>query len=218
MKITNIVVQTRNPDRVNVSVDGAYRFSLDIFQVTELGIKIGNEYTESELMSFEEESVFGRLYTRALEYALVRPRSVKEVKEYLWKKTRPSLVKRRSTGEVVKRKGVSTVSAERVLEGLVSKGYVDDEKFASFWVENRNQRKGTSLRRLSAELAAKGVSRSIIEAVLAQGGRSDQNELQKIVAKKAARYPDKQKFVAYLLRLGFSYDDINEALANSEEA
>jgi regulatory protein len=75
MKITDISVQTRNPDRVNVSVDGKYRFSLDILQVTELGVKIGNDYSEQELAELEDESIYGKLYARALEYTLMRPHS-----------------------------------------------------------------------------------------------------------------------------------------------
>ena len=49
MKITNISLQARDKNRVNISVDGKYRFSLDVFQVGELGIKIGREYTDEEL-------------------------------------------------------------------------------------------------------------------------------------------------------------------------
>ena len=71
MKITDISLQARNPDRVNVSVDGKYRFSLDILQVTELGIKIGREYSEEELVELENESQFGKLYARALEYTMM---------------------------------------------------------------------------------------------------------------------------------------------------
>ena len=66
MKITDISLQTRDKNRVNVSVDGKYRFSLDVFQVGELGVKIGREYTEAELASLEEDSQFGKLYSRAI--------------------------------------------------------------------------------------------------------------------------------------------------------
>ena len=90
MKITAISVQARDKSRVNVSVDGRYRFSLDVLQVAELGIRIGKEYEEAELKALEEESLFGKLYTRALEYCLVRPRSRREVKDYLYRKTRPT--------------------------------------------------------------------------------------------------------------------------------
>ena len=40
MKITDISLQARDKNRVNVSVDGKYRFSLDIFQVGELALFI----------------------------------------------------------------------------------------------------------------------------------------------------------------------------------
>lgn len=48
-------------------------FSLDVFQVADLGIRVGKEYTDSELTALETESQFGKLYARALEYCLMRP-------------------------------------------------------------------------------------------------------------------------------------------------
>ena len=207
MRITDIQIQARNPDRVNVSVDGAYRFSLDITQVTDLGVKKGRELSEEELVELETESQFGKLYARALEYSLMRPHSVREVRDYLWKKTRD---RRGKEGRVIK--GYSPALAERVLEKLQQKSYVDDERFTRWWVENRNVTKGTSLRKLSAELAAKGVARHIIESALGESGRDDESELAKIIAKKRARYPDDQKFMQYLVRQGFGYDDVKSAL------
>jgi regulatory protein len=207
MKITSISVQARDKDRVNVSVDGKYRLSLDILQLSDLGIKLGNEYTEEEMNALEEESQFGKLYGRTLEYALMRPRSQREVKDYLYRKTRDTRTK---LGAV--KKGVSVQLTERVFDRLLQKGYIDDEKFAAYWIENRNQRKGTSMRKLSAELSAKGVDRTIIERLLSETDREDADELQKIIAKKRSRYDDEQKFMAYLARQGFSYDDIKEAL------
>ncbi|HCR55918.1 TPA: recombination regulator RecX, partial [Candidatus Saccharibacteria bacterium] len=41
MKITDISLQAKNKDRVNVSVDGTYAFSLDVYQVGELGVRVG---------------------------------------------------------------------------------------------------------------------------------------------------------------------------------
>jgi SOS response regulatory protein OraA/RecX len=61
-------------------------------------------------------------------------------------------------------------------------------------------------------LGAKGVAREIVGRVLAETDRTDQQELQKVIAKKQNRYPDKQKFMGYLLRQGFSYEDIQAAL------
>lgn len=212
MKITEISIQARNKDRVNISVDGKYRFSLDIFQVGDLGLKIGKEYTEEELNDLEQESQFGKLYGRALEYTMMRPHSAKEVRDYLWRKTRTTKVKSRQTGEMYERPGVSQSIADRVFDRLVEKGHIDDERFTRYWVENRSMTKGASRRKLEQELMKKGVDRSVIELSFTETGRSDSEELQKVIAKKQSKYPDEQKFIAYLLRQGFRYDDIKDAL------
>jgi regulatory protein len=207
MKITDIKIQARDKNRVNVSVDGKYRFSLDVYQLVDLGIKIGQEYEPEQLQSLEEESMFGKLYGRALEYCLMRPHSAKEVRDYLYRKTRPTRTK---TGEM--REGASTELTGRVFDRLVEKKYIDDQKFAHYWVENRSLTKGASKRKLTNELRAKGIDQTTIEQELSESERSDNDELQKVIAKKRKRYPDNQKFMAYLAGQGFSYDDIKSAL------
>ncbi len=212
MKITDISIQAKNKDRVNISVDGKYRFSLDIFQVGELGLKKDTEYTDEQLTQFETESQFGKLYARTLEYCLMRPHSAKEVRDYLWRKTRDSRTK---TGEL--KKGVPKEVTERVYNRLLEKGYINDEKFTRYWLENRNQTKGASKRKLVNELRVKGVAADVINAALVDTARTDETEIMKIIAKKRAKYTDNQKLMQYLARQGFSYDDIKYALANVEQ-
>lgn len=213
MKITAITAQQRDKSRVNIMVDGKYRFSLDIAQVIDLGIRIGQEYSDEELIALETESQYGKLYNRALEYSLLRPHSKKEVKDYLYRKTRDTPTK---TGGM--KKGVPIDLTVRVFDRLVEKGYVDDEKFTQFWVDNRNLKKGSSRRKLQAELQAKGVNGEIIEKHLAESDRSDSDELQKIIIKKRSRYDDNQKFMQYLARQGFRYDDIKQALSEDYDS
>lgn len=207
MKITGLTAQQKDKNRINVMVDGKYRFSLDMSQVIDLGIRVGKEYSDAELTALENESQFGKTYMRALEYCLSRPHSAKEVRDYLYRKTRDTRTK---NGQV--KKGISPEITARVYDRLVDKGYINDEKFARFWVENRNLKKGTSRRKLQAELRAKGVESNLIDQLLSDSPRSDEDELRKIIAKKQSRYPDRQKFMQYLARQGFSYDDIKQAL------
>jgi len=216
MKITALTSQQKDPNRINVMVDGTYRFSLDISQVVSLGVKVGQEYSEKELTEIEGESQFGKLYARALEYCLMRPHSAREVRDYLWRKTRATKYKSRQTGEIKEREGYATELVERVFDKLVDKSYVDDESFARFWVENRNQTKGASRRKLEAELRAKGVSQEIIAQQLSESERTDDSELQKVIAKKRNKYQDEQKLMQYLARQGFSYDDIKQALSGDQ--
>lgn len=210
MKITNIGVQARNPDRVNISIDGKYRFSLDITQIGDLGIKNGQDVSEDQLTEYERESEFGKLYARTLEYCLMRPRSAREVRDYLYKKTLSKKYKTRK-GDIKDREGVSQSVTERVFDRLVERSHIDDERFARYWIENRNQRKGSSLRKLRSELITKGVDGRIIDAALADSERNDGEEIAKIIAKKRTKYND-EKLIAYLARQGFRYDDIRSAL------
>jgi regulatory protein len=216
MKITSISVQQKDKNRVNVSVDGVYRFSLDVFQVGELGLRIGREYSEEEFAALEQESRFGKLYARTLEYCLLRPHSAKEVRDYLYKKTLTRRVKHKKTGEIKEKKGVGRDVAFRVFDRLVEKGYVDDEAFTRYWVEHRNQRKGVSFRKLRAELQSKGVESSIIETALSDTERSEEDELRKVIAAKQSRYKDANKLVQYLARQGFSYALIMQVLAEGQ--
>jgi regulatory protein len=209
MKITSVSPQVRDQDRVNVLVDGKYRFSLDVAQVSELGLRVGQEYSEEEIKRFEAESEFGKLYVRTLNYCMIRLRSLREVRDYLKKKT---MLSRGKNGEL--RNGASVELADRVLERLQNKGYVDDKKFAEFWVENRLMIAGVSQRKLMFELRKKGVSSQIIDEALKDTSRNDKEEIQKIMNKKRSRYPDDQKLMAYLARLGFGYDDIKDAMSD----
>lgn len=211
--ITDIKQAVKNQNRANIFVNGKYRFSLDIFQLTQLNVKIGSKFTKTEIENLEQQSEFGKLYSLALNYCLIRPHSKKEISDYLWKKTLNRKFKNRKTGEFYEKKGVSNISVEQVLSRLIEKKYIDDEKFAKFWVENRNQRKGSSIKKLKSELFSKGVSSDIIEQVLIESNRNDEDEIQKIIAKKAKRYTDEQKLIAYLARQGFSFDEIKKALS-----
>jgi len=212
MKITAIALQVKNKNRASISVDGKYRFSLDVFQLSEMGLKIGQEYDEAGLVALEQESQFGKLYARALEYCFMRPHSSKEVRDYLYRKTRDT---RSQTGEI--RKGATVETTSRVFDRLLEKGYIDDYKFTRYWVENRSLTKGASRRKLTAELRSKGIAQTIIDETLQASERSDNDELSKVIAKKQSRYPDQQKFMTYLARQGFSYDDIKSALGSQDE-
>src|SRR5688572_22907681 len=161
MKITAITAQVKDHNRVNIMVDGQYRFSLDVFQVGELGIRVGKEYTEAELTELEVESTFGKLYSRALQYCMMRLHSAQEIRDYLWRKTRDTKTK---DGNV--RKGVSQDVADRVFDRLEQKGYVNDEIFSQHWIEQRHLVKGASRRKLTSELRGKGIEQGVIDRLL----------------------------------------------------
>ena len=206
MIVTAINLQTKNRDRVNIMIDGEYKLSLDVYQLGVLGIKVGGVVSQNDIDKLQEESSFGKLYAQALKH------SSQEIKDYLFKKTLDRKVKNYKTGEINNRQGVNSKISDRVYNRLVDKGYVDDEKFACWWIRNRKINTGISIRKLRQELSAKRVSNDIIDMVLVQSDRDDNCEIIKIINKKRSRYPDENKMIAYLARQGFSYEDIKPCL------
>ena len=189
LTITEMKQGVKNPERVNVFVNGKFELSLDVAQVVDFKLKVGLMLSADELAELKKASEFGKLYQRALEWVLVRPRSEREVRDYLYKK--------------VYDKKLDKNYIDSIVIKLEDKRYIDDRRFAEYWVENRFVKKGISQKRLRMELTKKGVAKEIIDEVL--GKRSDEEEILKIIAKKRAKYTD-EKLVAYLCRQGFAYD------------
>ncbi len=199
MKITKIQPAVKTAGRYNIFVDEKYSFSLDENQLLDLKLKIGFEIGEDQLDELKGESEYGKAYARALELILSRPRSEKEMKDYAW------------------RKKWDEELSDRVLGKLRDKGYLDDEKFAQFWLRARTGGKPRSKRKISAELAQKGVKREIIDSVLLDYDEGhEMSALRKLVDKKRSKYMDEQKFMTYLASQGFSYDMIKQALSNND--
>ena len=194
--ITDMKSGVKNPERVNVYVNGDFAFSLDVAQVVDYKLKVGSVLDAGRFEELRKASEFGKLYQRALEWVLLRPRSVRETRDYLSKK--------------VYEKKLDKNYVDEVLGRLCDKGYVDDYKFAEFWAQNRFVKKGVSRKRLSMELMKKGISREVIHEVL--DGRNDEEELRKMVVKKRSRYSDTEKLMAYLVRQGFSYDLVRKVV------
>lgn len=197
--ITKISPAVRSERRVNIFVDGTYSFSLDVAQIVDFKLKIGQQLSPSQLAELKKASNFGKIYQRAIEYVLVRPRSIREVKDYL-KRKQQHYASPDTTSSI------SSQDIENIITRLVDKQYLDDRKFAEYYVANRFYKKGISLRRLQLELAKKGVDSAIIAEVFSNAPRDESTEIQKIIAKKRTRYHDDQKLIQYLVRQGFSYE------------
>ncbi|MBP5513092.1 RecX family transcriptional regulator [Candidatus Saccharibacteria bacterium] len=221
--ITELKAGVKNPERVNVYINGKFSFSLDIAQVVEFKIRVGAEISEEKLSELRSASDFGKLYQRTLEWVLVQPRSVREVREYLARKLRNSLrgpsatneerwseVPPVTTGRDERVRGGYSEFSDEIISRLLTKGYLNDRTFAEWYVENRFVKKGISKKRLKMELMKKGISKEIIDEVL--DVRSDEEEIDKMIAKKRAKYDD-EKLIQYLCRQGFSYDLVREKVA-----
>lgn len=212
--ITKLTSGVRDVNRVNVFLDGRFAFSLDVAQVVELQVKVGQKVTLERLEELRSASEFGKLYQRTLEWVLTRPHSVRETYGYLRRRQQKRVLTNRQRAKEEKKPfpEIKAETVDLVVNRLLQRGYLDDQKFARYFVENRFVRKGVSKKRLRMELQKKGVASNIIEALLAENVRDDEAELKKMIAKKRARYDD-QKLAAYLVRQGFEYQKVIMAIS-----
>lgn len=195
--ITALEIQKRNKERVNVYLDGEYAFAIDAIQASKL--RKGQHLTNAEIAALRDEDAVGRALDSAVRFLAVRPRSSHEVRQNLL------------------RKKIAEPVIIAVMERLEAMGYLDDRAFAQFWVENRNSFRPSGPQALRYELRQKGISKDIIEAVLAQLGDEDQAAYAVLVGQawrwrgQNKRY-FKEKGGALLRRRGFDYEAISAAL------
>jgi regulatory protein len=196
MKITAIKAQVKNPERVSIYVDEKYAFSLNHAQLLDLKVRIGLEIDDAQLAGLKKASELGKAYERALNYAMIRPRSVKELHDYC------------------RRKKWAPEDCQTIIDKLVARRYVDDRNFARAWVESRAMANKTSQRKLRLELKQKGITDDIIAEALENARYDEGTALRALIAKKRrlARYQDDQKLMQFLARQGFGFDDIKQAL------
>lgn len=200
MKITAIKQQVKRQGRYSVFVDEKYAFSLSENALLDQKIRIGQEISAEELAGFKDASMLDKAYNLVLAYVARRPRSEWELRDYF------------------RRKQIDEDAGEQILKRLKDFGYVDDKRFARSWVESRRLLKPVSRRRLMLELRQKHVTDDVVREVLEEDETSDTDTLCQLIERKRKmiRYHDDQKLMQYLVRQGYSYDDVKRALQNDE--
>jgi len=194
--VTAMKVQKRNPQRVNIYLDGEYAFGLA--RITAAWLQIGQQLSDEKIAQLKAQDSQEAAYQKALNFLGYRPRSSAEV--------RKNLEKHGYDPEVI----------EQVLERLGRSGLVNDEQFAQTWVDNRSEFRPRGRRLLSLELRQKGLDDEAIESALSG---LDEAELATQAALKYQRKlhglpkPDfRRKLAGFLARRGFGYDAIEPVL------
>jgi regulatory protein len=196
MKITALKQQVKNPERVSLFVDGKYEFSLSLDELVREKLKKDQELTEADLKKYKKMSQDGKLRSRSLEWLLGRPHSTREFKDYL------------------RRKKAEAELVDSLIAEFSQKGYLDDAKFAQWFIEMR-ARKHKSRRAIKSELAGKGISGELAERAMAEEAVNEEQAIKEIIAKKQnqSRYKnDSVKLARYLTSQGFNYDLVKKAL------
>jgi regulatory protein len=191
--ITAIEPQKKNPQRVNVYLDGEFAFGLS--KLVAAWLKVGQTLTEEKIASLPDEDEREAVYQKALHFLNYRLRSTAEVRQNLNKHSVPEAL------------------IVATLERLQHSGLVNDEAFARAWVENRGEFRPRSKSALRLELRRKGLDDEVVQSVLAEG--VDEESLALQAARKYVRRLTglernvfRFKLGGFLARRGFSYSII----------
>lgn len=157
-----------------------------------------------------EETLYEKLMNASLNYVSYRPRSQKEVESYIAKMLKRWKVEDEAVGE-------------KIIMRLAELGYLDDFKFASWWISQRSTHRPKGLRALQFELSSKGISPAVSAEAFRifqnqEDGVSEPDLAKKAVQKKLvvwAHLPiieQKKKVFTFLASRGFGSESIGKII------
>jgi regulatory protein len=183
-------------NKIHIHIDGEYRMTADSDFVSSLGYGENSEINEEELASLEKAVSSRRAFNKAVDLLSRRDHSERELRQKL------------------SQRGFRD-EADEVVEKLQYYGYIDDRKFAESFSKELIRVKHYGKKRIEQELYRKGIDRDIISEVL-ENAEFDENEIISLIEKKYYRYLSDEKGIKKtinsLLRMGYSYGEIKDAL------
>jgi len=200
MPLITSIKQQRDKDRVNVYLDDKFGFGIDLDNFVLLHLKVDQELTEKQVEEIVKKAESQKSLDKVLRFATVRPRSEKEIRDYF------------------KRKKYHISIYDSLLEKLKHLELIDDEKFAKWWVEQRQNFKPKAVRVLRLELRQKGINKETVDEVLDSVVIDEGKMARELLEKKAYKWKNlepriaKQKMSQYLAGKGFGWDVVEKVV------
>ena len=195
MRITALQPQATNPDRISVFIDDHFLLGVNTLLVLKMALRVGQEISAEQIEQLREEETLQQAVDRAYNYLSFRPRSREEVRRYLKRKeTPPALI-------------------DSVIERLERLDLVNDQQFASFWIETRENFSPRGSHALKNELRMKGVDRDVVDELVSDeqdeeramlAGRKKAMSLVRLPAMDFATF--RSRLGSFLQRRGFGYE------------
>jgi len=211
-KITDITLQKKNNKRLNVYINGDFAFGISAHLRFAKRVEIGQEISDTQIRDLILSDQIERLQDKALRFLSFRPRSEKEVKDYLFRKGKLKEIKSETE------KAQYEISIQEVIKKLKGVGQIDDSEFSKWWVEQRYNFSPRGEILLKAELRSKGIESNLIEDLM-----QNDNEIQVQFATKAAEKKTKlyqkldekefkDKIGQFLVRRGFGWTVVKQVV------
>jgi regulatory protein len=193
-QITALKVQQRNPNRVNVYLDGDFGFGIS--KIVAAWLKIGQVLSDEKIQALQAEDAQEVAFQNALKVISYRPRSVREVQKKL------------------KENGFDDTVIQSVIGRLGEIGLLEDKAFAQAWIENRTVFRPRSRRLMAMELRQKGVPDEVVQDALADAVDDEtlayQSAVQYARRLKNLEWQEfRKKLSAFLMRRGFSFEIVD---------
>lgn len=149
------------------------------------------------------------LLNKAYFFLKFRPRSEKEIRDYLYKK--------------VSKTHWSRDDADKIIEKLKEKRLLNDEKFIDLFVRDRTALKPKGKKLLIRELKQKGISDKLIEKYFSINEIDEEKLALQILQKRWPRFKNIdsrkrfEKATRFLLSRGFSFELAKRSIENLEQ-
>jgi regulatory protein len=147
---------------------------------------------------------FEKFYKASINFLSFRPRSEKEMRDYLTKKK------------------CDDTTSKRIIESLLRSRFIDDEDFARRFVEQRTKIKPKANRVIKYELKQKGIAKELIDQLFEDKEDSKTSDFSKaleLAERKMPRFAkieDKRKVYEklgrYLASKGFDWDTVKAVI------
>ena len=184
-------------NKIHISIDGEYRFTVDADFWFSLGIYQNSELDEAELAALEEEVYTRSAFNKGIDFLSRRAHSKKELIEKISK-----------TSE--KKYAIIAVTE------LEQRGYVNDADFAAQYYDYLQRVKHFGKRRIATELYKKGIDKDIVAMLEMENESDPQAEIRALLEGKFSSklYDEKARRRTFnaLLRLGYNYSDIRPVM------
>lgn len=211
LQITAIEPQKKIKGRLNLFINGQFAAGVSQLTALEYNLQVGKNLAQKELARIILKEEITKLTDKVLRFLAVRPRSEKEVIDYLVKKIA-------KTQNVKINQAKDSLLIAPIITKLKKYQYLNDRQFAKWWISSRERSNPKGALVLKAELIQKGIAKDIIESVLSN--LPDQfATAKKLIQKKSKLWQKlsplefKRKIYQYLASRGFDYETIRRIVA-----
>lgn len=149
------------------------------------------------------------LLNKAYFFLKFRPRTKKEMRDYLYKK--------------ILNRHFSRDDADKVIFQLEERKLIDDKAFVDWFIDQRSRTKQKGELVLKGEMLRLGITKELIDQKLEEKPLEEEDLAFKALSSKWHRFknlPDKERFAksaAFLSRRGFSFDIIKKIVNHIED-